>query len=286
MLIHDGGVSGEVLRLWRAFHAPLVALAVSAAFAVAARLFRAELLAVAAAGAGVAAGWYVVGDPSFAAGPAFLGTRAGAHRLALLAGLVLVLTVVAIRFAARRGFWPPLLLAAVAGGWWLTGGRLSRPAAPEAWLPALVVVLLVLVMGRLILAFPNERLRPVMASCTLAVALHVIGAPWAWTLLALTPGFAALPLLASAGASGVAPLAPAADLAFVASGVMLAVGRLPRGGVAAGDIAALSPILSLWLLPHLPARLRAAGRAAPLAVALVAGGVGVAAAWLWMRLHR
>jgi hypothetical protein len=155
----------------------------------------------------------------------------------------------------------------------------------DVWLPGLAVAAIVSATGWLILAFPGERLRPVMASCTLAAALHVIGAPWAWSLAALVPGLAAVVPLALPGASALAPLAVSLDLAFVEAGVMLSAGRLPRGGLSAGDIAALCPILSLWLLPHLLPRLRGAGRTAPLIAVLAAGGIGVGIAWLWMRVH-
>jgi hypothetical protein len=105
--------------------------------------------------------------------------------------------------------------------------------------------------------------------------------------LALVPGLAGLAMLALPAMEGLAALPVAVDVGCLGCLSVIALGRLPRLGFGAADAAALSPLLAIWLMPHASERLRAAGRAAPLAGALLAGGIAVGCVWLALLvLHR
>jgi hypothetical protein len=280
MLTHSVFGRGEFLAYGQEFHGPLIALGVALALAVAGRLLKAGLLAAASGGAGVVAGWYVLSSMPFTWAPRLLPDR-----LSPLAVGALVLALTAARFALSRGPWPPLLLTTLGCGWWLSGGPLTHAALLADWPVAAAVALAIFALGWLCTGPVADPLRPALAAFTLAAALHVVGASWSWTVMALVPACASLAMLAAPRMPALVLLPLAADTAAVGSATDLAVGRLARGEIRAVDVAVLSPLLALWLAPMLVGRLRLAGRAGPVLSAVLAGAIAVGVAWGTLRLR-
>ncbi|MDR3538200.1 MAG: hypothetical protein P4L71_17025 [Acetobacteraceae bacterium] len=268
--------------MWHEFHGPLAAFAVSLVLALVARLRRSTLAGSLACGLAVAAGWYVMRSA-----PLRLAPLVPMERLLPLSVATLLVALAAERFAARRGVWPPLVVTALGCGWWMAGGPLTQAGLLAVWPVILVVAVAVVAVTRLsgIAAGATSPLPLALAAFTLAMALHVVGAPWIWILMALTPGAAVLPLLLVPRLAGLALLPLAADLAATKAAVSLSIGRLAHGGLGAVDAAALSPLLALWLMPHAVTRLRRFGRLGPLLAAVVCGAIAVGATWgvLWLR---
>jgi hypothetical protein len=277
MLTHTVFRRGEFLSLAQEFHGPLVALGISLLLVVAGRIFKTGLLDAAAAGAGVIAGWFVMNHEPLTITPRLLSDR-----LTLLAAGTLAAALVAIRLAANRGVWPPLLVIAAGCGWWLAGAPHTRPELLAVWPVAVSVAVAVVAVGWLCAGAETDPLRPALAAFTLAAALHIAGVSFT---LALVPALASLPLLAAPRMSSLVLLPLAADTAAAGSVMELSIGRLARGEVRTVDIAVLSPILALWLAPKLTGRVRAAGRLAPLVAALAAGAIAVGVVWAAMRLR-
>ena len=68
------------LAQWQQFHGPLIAFAVALGLALAGRFLRVGLLAAAAGGAGVVAGWYAVTGRLWALPPRCRWTNSPASR--------------------------------------------------------------------------------------------------------------------------------------------------------------------------------------------------------------
>lgn len=261
--------------IWREYHGPLVALLVSAVLVLLARRARGGMAATAAAGAGLAAGWYML-----SAAPLTLAPRGTPDRLFLLSLGLVAIALLATRFAAGRGPWPPLVVAALATGWWVAGAPQSQAGLLAALHVELAVALLVIVTARLgAAAPPAEALRMLAAAATLPAALAVAHAPWAWTLLSLVPAAAALPLLLLPRGGDLASLPLAAALAATQAFATLLLGRLIRSGFTAADAAALAPLLTLALIGPVVARVRIGGRFAPVLGVALSAALAVLAVW-------
>jgi hypothetical protein len=126
-------------------------------------------------------------------------------------------------------------------------------------------------------------LRLALTGLTMAASFHIVMLPPIWIELALVPTCASLALFALPAISGLAALPIAADIAAVGSLAVIDVGRLPRLRVGAVDIAAVAPLLALWIAPHLTGRLRFAGRAASVSASVLAALIATGAVWIAMR---
>ncbi len=260
---------------WQQFRGPLVAFAVALGLAAAGRLPRTGLLAVAAGGAGVLAGWYTITGRLW-----ILGPPVSVDELTALAAVALLFGL----FCTWRG--PGLLssigvlLAALAAGWILSGAPSHQAALRATWPIGLGVTIAVLLFVCLVSVRALEPMCLALAGLTLAAALDVVGAPANWTQLALVPGLAALAMLVLPPMSGLVAVPVAIDIAALGCLAVIAMGRLGRLAFAPVDAAALSPLLAVCLLPHTTAGLRSTGRAAPLAGCLLAGSIAVGCVWL------
>ncbi|MBN8927217.1 MAG: hypothetical protein BGO51_01310 [Rhodospirillales bacterium 69-11] len=273
-----------MLALWREWHAPLVALLVSAALVVLARRARGGMAGSAAAGAGLAAGWYLLASAPLSLTRLGLAPRGTPDRLFLLTLGTTVIALAAARFAAARGPWPALLLAALGAGWWVAGAPQSEAGLLAGLHVELGVALLVVAVARLgTSGTPADALRMLAAAASLPAALAVAHAPWAWTLLALVLPAAALPLLLLPRAGPVVFLPLAAGLAAAQAFTSLLLGRLVRSGFTAADAAALAPLLTLVLIGPVGARVRIGGRLAPYLGAALSAALAVLAVWVVRR---
>jgi hypothetical protein len=275
--MHGEWGRGDFVALLNQLRAPLIGFAVVLGLTLAARMLRAGMLAIVAAGTGVFAGWCVALGGAWIMAPHSLPERLPA----LAAGAVLI-GFATLRVAPRRG-WIGLVAAALAAGWWLAGAPRSHASLLVVWPTALGVAAAILLAGHPVLA---RRLGPfsvAAAGLALAASLHVAGAPVPWTTLALTTGLAGLPLVVLPGAAGLVLLPLATDIAATAAGADLTIGRLARGGLSAIDVAAVSPLIVLWLAPALSGRLGQIGRAAGPVGAVLAAALAVGLAWSWQR---
>ncbi|HME24150.1 MAG TPA: hypothetical protein VKI44_22930 [Acetobacteraceae bacterium] len=264
---------------WQQFHGPLVGFAVALGLALAGRFLRVALLAAAAGAAGVVAGWYAVIGRQWAVSP-----QPSVDELTALAAIALLIGLLCTWLGPGRQAWIGILLAALAAGWFLSGGPRNLAAFRASWPNGLGVAIAVLLFGRALTVGALDPLRLALAALTLAVALHIAGTPPIWTQLALVPGLAALAMCTLPPMPGLAALPVVVDIAALGCLVMMAHGRLPRLGFAPVDAAALSPLLAIWLQPHTAERLRRIGRAAPLGGCLLAGAIAVGCVWL-VRLY-
>jgi hypothetical protein len=261
------------LAQWQQLHGPLIAFAVALGLALAGRFLRVELLAAAAGGVGVVAGWYAVTGRLWA-----LSTTASVDALTGLAAIVLLIGILCTWLGPGRLAWIGMLLAALATGWLLSGGPLHSGALRASWPIGLGVALAVLVFTWALAGQTLDRLRLAMAGLTLAAALHVAGTPPIWTQLALVPGLAAFVRPAADARQAALPVA--VDIAALGCLAVVNLGRMPRLGFAPVDAAALSPLLAIWLQPRTAERLSRFGRAAPLFGCLLAGAIAVGCVWL------
>jgi hypothetical protein len=268
------------LAQWGEFRGPLVAFAVALGLALASRVLRIGLLAAAAGGAGVVAGWYAVIGRLWVLPP-----QPSVDSLTALSAIALLIALLCTWLdGSGRHAWFGALLAALAAGWLLSGAPRHLAALRMSWPIGLGVVVAVLLFARVLTAKAVEPLRLALAGLTLTAALHVAGASSMWTQLALVPGLAALAMFALPAMPGLAALPLIVDVAALGCLAAITLGRLPRLGFAPTDAAALSPLLAAWLQPYATERLRGVGRAAPLAGSLMAGAITVGCVWLARRL--
>jgi hypothetical protein len=262
---------------WQHFHGPLIAFGVALGLAVLGRFLRAGLVAAAAGGVGVLAGWFVLTGRLWAVPPPVsLDALTGLAAATLLIGLLCTWR------GHERLTAVGMLAAAMIAGWLMAGAPRHLAALRGSWPIGLGVALAAFVFARAL----TDPTRLALAGLTLAAALHIAGTPPIWTQLALVPGLAALAMFALTAAAGVVALPVAVDVAGLASLSVIALGRLPRLGFAPVDAAALSPLLAVWLLPRAEERLRRIGRAAPLAGGLLAGVIAVGCVWVVRQLLR
>jgi hypothetical protein len=261
---------------WQRFHAPLMALAVALALALAARFLRVGLLAAAAGGVAVCAGWFVLIGRLWALPPAPLVDQLGAFAaVALLTGLL------SVWLGPGRLAWFGVLLVAVVGAWLFAGAPRELAGLRANWPVSLGIAVALAVFARVLAPGAFDPLRPALAALTLAAALHVAGVPPLWTQAALVAGIAALSMFALPPVAGAAALPVAADIGALGCVAVLSVGRLPRLGFAPADAAALSPLLAAWLQPRAATRFAKLGQAASWAGAMLAGAIAVGCVWLF-----
>ncbi len=263
---------------WAESHGPLIAFGVTLVVAFAGRYLRLAVLSPAAGGAGVAAGWFAIIGRTWALQP---GPSIGV--LPLIAGAMLVLGVLWAWFG-RQSAAIALVIAAVAIGWWLSGAPLHQAALRSSWPLGLAIAVIVFLFARSLTGNALDPWRLALAGLTLAGSLHVVPAPPIWSELALAAGLASLALVVLPSTAGFVALPVAVDTAALASAAVLLLGRLPRLGIGPVDLAALSPLLAIWLAPQAAAKLRFVGRAGPATGYLIAGALAVGCVWAGSRL--
>jgi hypothetical protein len=276
---HLTWIGGTLFHQWHPFRGPLIGIATALVLALLGRILRIQLLAVAAGGAGVVAGWYAItGALWVMPPPVTMDVLTGIAAAALIVGLV------AVRLGPASGTTAGLLAAGVLAGWWLSGAPRHPAAVHAGWPIALGVGVATVLFIRVVATGESQPLRLALAGLTMAASLHVVGVQSDWVQLALVPGVAALAMLVSPPMPGIGVLPVALDIVAVGSMAVLTLGRAPRLGFGVVDLAVLSPLLALWLSPHVAARVRFAGRAAPLVASVLAGAIAVAIVWGGRRL--
>jgi hypothetical protein len=266
------------LAQWQRFHGPLIALAVTLALALAGRFLRIGLLATAAGGAGVVAGWYVVTGRFWT-----LSQQPALEALTGLAAVVVVSSVLFGWLGSDRQNWICATLAALAAGWLLSGAPRHQAALRVGWPVGLGVIVAVLVFVRFLAMGTPGPLRLALAGLTLTAALYIPGSPPIWIQLALVAGLAALAMFALPSPSVLAAIPVAVDIAALGCLAAIDLGRLPRLGFAPVDVAAIAPLLAVWLQPRTAERMGRLGRMAPLAGGVLAGAIAVGLVWLARR---
>lgn len=266
-MLNLASLERSLWHVWYAGQAPIVAALVAPAALLAGRLLRLPLLQVAAAGLALATGWVV------ALGGLALAPRLPADRLPLLALAGLAAGVASDLWRGGAGLL--VVVLTVAAGWWLAGAPLSEAEAAPL-LPRMgSIALAVLLAVRLLRAPPSPWVMPA-GVLALWGGLVAAGAPVPWTGLALVPLAATLGQVAGPRGTWSARLPMAAGLAGLAALAVLAAARLPRGGATRIDLAALAPVLAVWLAPRLMSRLPCGGG---ILAALLAAAVAVGLAW-------
>ena len=279
MPVHITWTGVGLFHQWHPFRGPLIGLATALALALLGRILRIPLLAVAAGGAGVVAGWYAITGALWVMPPPVT-----VDVLTGIAAAALVIGLVAVRLGPASGSMAGMLVAGVLAGWWLSGAPRHLGALHASWPIALGVALATILFVRAVAIGESQTLRLALAGLTMAASLHVVGVASEWVQLALVPGVAALAMLASPPMPGIGGLPVALDIVAIGSMAVLTLGRLPRLGFGVVDLAVLSPLLALWLAPHTVDRVRFAGRAAPLVAGVVAVAIAVGVVWGGRRL--
>lgn len=263
----------EALLLWQADRAPIVAAGVALAVWLLGRALRSAPLAGAAAGLALCAGWGVL----LASIP--VTPQLPAERLPLLAVAALAAGL-AVDWSGRAAGLTGFLLA-VTAGWWLAGAPRSDAAAGLV-LPQMACLALAVLLALRLLRTSPGRWPASAAALALWGALLATGAPAGWTALALVLLAASLGQLGAPAGMQAVRLPMAAGLAGLAGLVVLVLGRLGRGGVTRLDLAALAPLLAVWVLRRLGPRLPAAGGVAAVAAAGIAVGIAWGGGRLWL----
>ena len=116
MPMHITWTGVGLFHQWHPFRGPLIAIATALVLALLGRFLRIQLLAVAAGGAGVVAGWYAITGALWVMPPpvtvdVLTGIAAGA----------LIIGLLAVRLGPGPGAMAALLVAGVLAGWWLAG---------------------------------------------------------------------------------------------------------------------------------------------------------------------
>src|SRR4051812_33717192 len=242
MPFHIDWDSGDSFAIWRDFHGPLIALGVALALVFAGRVLRSSLLAAAAGGTGVVAGWFAISGRRWDLWP-----RSSVDRLTLLAAVALVIGLLAERLGRSRGVMVGLLLTGVFTGWWLGGAPRSQPDLLQDWPTCVAVGIASLLYAR---SLATDAPRPfvlAITGLTMAASFHVVMLPSVWIQLALVPAAASVALFAMPALSGLTALPVGADIAAVAGLAVISFGRLPHLRVGPIEVAALAPLLALWI---------------------------------------
>jgi hypothetical protein len=279
MPLHITWTGAGLFHQWHPFRGPLIGFAAALALALLGRILRVQLLAVAAGGVGVVAGWYAITGALWVMPPPVT-----VDVLTGLAAAGLIIGLVAVRLGPASGATAAALVAGVLAGWWLSGAPRHMAAVHASWPIALGVGVVTTLFVRTLATGESQLLRLALSGLTMAASLHVVGVQSEWVQLALVPGVAALALLVVPPMPGIGLLPVALDIVAVGGTAILALGRLPRVGFGVVDLAVVSPLLGLWLAPHTAARLRFAGRAAPLVASVLAGSIAVGIVWGARRL--
>ena len=258
---------------------PLFGFAVALGLAVAARAMRSGLLGAAAGGAGVVAGWYVIGGRLWVT-----YARPSVDHLAFAAAVALAIAILCEWLGRSRGALFAVLLTAVFIGWWLCGAPRNQPELVQAWPIGLGVGIAMVLYARSLATDALDPLRLALTGLTMAASFHVVMLPPVWTQLALVPALASLAQIALPAMPGLAALPIAADIATIGCLAVIDFGRLPHLRVGAVDVAAVAPLLALWLTPHVTSRVRFAGRAAAATGGVLAALVATGVVWTAMRV--
>jgi hypothetical protein len=261
------------------FRGPLIGFAVALALAFAARFLRSGLLATAACGAGVVAGWCAITGRPWVTSP-----RPSVDHLPIVAAVALGVGLLCAWLGRSRGMLLGVMLTAAFTGWWLCGAPRNRPDLLQAWPIGLGVGIAVVLYARGMAADAPDPLRLALTALTMAASFHVVMLPPMWTQLALVPALVSLALFALPAVPAPAALPIAADIAAIGCLAVIDFGRLPHLRVGAVDVAAVTPLLALWLAPHLTGRLRFAGRAASASAGVLAALVATCIARIAMRV--
>ena len=189
---------------------------------------------------------------------------------------MLAVAAVAIGLAADlagRATWLAGVVLAVAAGWWLAGAPRGHAEA-GLLLAEMACLALAVLLVLWLLRTSSGPWAASAAALALWGALLAIGAPAGWDGLALVLLAASVGQVAAPQGAAVVRLPMAAGLAGMAGLSVLVLGRLGRGGVSRVDLVALAPVLAIWALPRLAARLPwAGGVVAALAASALAAGV-------------
>ena len=261
------------------YRGPLIGFAIALGLALAARFMRSGLLAAAAGGVGAAAGWYAISGRLWVT-----SSRPSVDHLPVVAAVALVIIVLCVWLGRNRGALVSLILAAAFTGWWLCGAPRNRPDLLQAWPIGLGVAAAVALYARGLATDALDPLRLALTGLTMAASFHIVMLPPIWTQLALVPALASLALFALPATPGLVALPIAADIAAVGSLAVIEYGRLPHLRAGPVDIAAVAPLLGLWLTPHLTSRLHLAGRAARASASVLAALVATGAVWIAIRI--
>lgn len=260
----------DLIESFRPYHGAALAFVAALAAALAARALRRPLLAGAAAGIGVLAGWW------FSFGLLTATPRQLPERLPLLL-LVLVLLAPLLGLAARRWRWlllPGVVLGAFWTGWWMAGApRVLPDLARAAWVLGGVAAATLLLALR-----SGPAWAPPVAAGALLAGLAGASLPGPYlvlgaALLAAACGAAAVPDGRGAGATTLAALPVGGALAGL--GVIPLLSR----GAPADWAAASAPLVALLVGAPLGGRLL--GRAGAALGAILVGGSLAAVAFLW-----
>jgi hypothetical protein len=257
----------------------MIAIATAVGLGLLGRVLRIALLAGVAGGAGVVAGWYAITGALWVMPPPVT-----VDLLTGMAAAALIIGLAAGRVGVGAGATAGLLVAGVLAGWWLSGAPRHLATLHASWPIALGVAAATLLFGRAVETEASRPLRLALSGLTMAASLHVAGVASEWSELALVPGVVVLALLVSPPMPDVGALPVALDIVAAGCMTILTLGRLPRAGFGVIDLAVLSPALALWLAPHVDARVRFAGRVAPLMASVLAGALAVGVVWGWRRL--
>jgi hypothetical protein len=260
------------------YRGPLIGFAVALALAFAARFMRSGLLAATAGGVGVVAGWYAISGRLWVTSP-----RPSVDHLPVVAAVALVIVVVCGWLGRNRGVLVSLILVAAFTGWWLCGAPRSRPDLLQAWPIGLGIAVAVALYARGLASDALDPLRLALTGLAMAAAFHLVMLPPIWVQLVQVPALASLALFALPATPGLAALPIATGIAAIGSLAVIEYGRLPHLRVGPVDIAAVAPLLGLWLAPHLTSRLRFAGRAARASAGVLAALVATGAVWIAIR---
>jgi hypothetical protein len=257
---------------------PLIGFAVALGLVVAARFMRSSLLGAAAGGVGVVAGWYVLGGRLWVT-----YARPSVDHLAFVAAVALAIAILCEWLGRNRGALFALLLTAVFIGWWLCGAPRNQPELLQAGPIGLGAAVAVALYARGLAIDAIDPLRLALTGLTMAASFHVVMLPPIWTQLALAPALASVALFVLPAMPGLGALPIAADIGAVGSLAVIDFGRLPHLRVGAVDVAAVAPLLALWLTPHLTSRVSFAGRAAAATGGVLAALVATGVVWIAMR---